>query len=127
MGLLILVASAALVGWWFYKEITILPVVLATSAVIAMLFGSHIAFHRNVEGVLTAKAAADLGLIEAAQGPFGAQRVWFAPDSGGGYIFRSAYPLFGSMPFDFFGNGSTALDLKAKCAERQQDCKLLAR
>lgn len=81
------------------------------------LMGSHLSFSTRVSGVLTATAAHELGLLDESDAvdAVGPTRVWFAKAENEQFEFRSAWPIIGSVPFDFFGSGKTSKDLFAEC------------
>lgn len=100
----------------FQQTITFL-LVMAPFLIVAALFGSHVAFQKRIVGVMQYSAAQDLGLLPRSAGPspFDPRRVWIAKNAEGKFEFRSAWPLIGSVPFDFFGSGTTNVDLLAAC------------
>lgn len=92
-------------------------IVFVPILIIAMLWGSHINFQRQVVAEMSASSAQKIGLVHKNEtpSPFGATRVWIATSKDGGFEYRSAYPIIGSVPFDFFGSGKTNQDLLAAC------------
>lgn len=101
----------------FQQVVTFLLVMLPILTV-AMLFGSHVVFQKRIVAVMQYSAAQDLGLIPrhgAEPSPFEPRRVWIAKANDGQFEYRSAWPLIGSVPFDFFGSGTTGIDLLAAC------------
>ena len=100
-----------------FQQIVTFLLVMAPFLIIAALFGSHVAFQKRIVGVMQYSAAQDIGLLPRSAGPspFGPRRVWIAKNAEGGFEFRSAWPLIGSVPFDFFGSGTTDVDLLSAC------------
>lgn len=75
-------------------------------------------FMRRTSGVMSAEAAAKLGVIDVS-GPW-FKRIWFARRTDGSYEVRPAAPFIGVLPFTSIG---TALDLQAACAKLGDACK----
>ncbi len=90
---------------------------------------AHYEFMSRSAGVLTRQGAADVGLISKAEAedPF-TPRFVFAPAAAGGYEYRAQYPLVGLVPYGFFKNdeGTTRVDLVAKCKSLGTECRLRA-
>ncbi len=99
----------------FQQTITFF-IVMGPVLLIAALLWSHSSFQKRVVGVMKYSAAQELGLLaKSEQSPFTPQKVWFAGGKDGSYEFRSAWPVIGSVPFDFFGGGETDKNLPVEC------------
>jgi len=89
--------------------------------ILLLLFVSHVNFQMHATGWMTTSFAHKLGLVQDdGNSPFSPKRVWFAKNNDV-YEFRSAYPIIGSVPFDFFGSGHTNKDLLTECEKVSEE------
>lgn len=97
------------------------PVVLALVGClfVASAVVNNVSFMRRATGVMSAGAAASIGLKVSAE-PW-SKRVWFAAAGDGTYEFRVAAPLIGVVPFT---STATPLDLEKACKRLGEGCEL---
>lgn len=97
------------------------PVVLAFAGCLFVVSAvvNNVLFMRRAAGVMSADAAASIGL-GVSTGPW-SKRVWFAPAGDGTYEVRVAAPIIGVVPFT---STATTLDLEQACKRLGETCEM---